>query len=432
MQQSSDVVETEPKRSLISLSAIYLISNLINSAIPFLLLPILTRALSPAEYGAVGMFQTTIAAMAAFIGVSVQGASLRKYYDKGDHENLSAFIGSCMQILLFSALLVLVVLTVFSEQLAFYTGLTTDWLYFALAVCVADFVVQLRLTQWQVRNKAISYGFTQLVRTVLNLTLSLLFVVSLTQGADGRILAIVLSSVAIGVFALGSLKFDGLLTFWRFRKDYIEEALKFGVPLIPHVSGAFLVSAADRFFINTHLGAESTGFYMVAVQLAMGLAIIFDSFNRAFAPWLYSNLSSGSTALHGKVVRYTYFYYGFLLALIPLAFLIGPAILVFIAGEKYSAAGGVVGYLVAGQIFGGMYLMVTNYVFYSKKVGLLSLITISAGLINLLLLVLLLPVMGIKGAALSFCISMFIQFVFTWLLAARRHPMPWLSTGRMI
>lgn len=432
MQQNSEVTGRESKQSLVSLSAIYLISNLINSAIPFILLPILTRALSPAEYGAVGMFQTTIAAMAAFIGVSVQGAALRKYYDKADNEDLSAFIGSCMQILVFSAVLVLAVLVVFSEQLALYTGLSADWLYLAVAVCFSDFVAQLRLTQWQVRNKAISYGFTQFIRTILNLALSLVFVVSLLKGADGRMLAIVLSSVAIGIFAFGSLRMDSLVKFWCFRKDYLEEALKFGIPLIPHVSGAFLISSFDRFFINSHLGAENTGFYMVAVQLAMGLAIIFDSLNRAFSPWLYSNLSSGNVELHGKIVRYTYLYYGFLLALIPLAFLIGPAILVFIAGEKYSAAGDVVGYLVAGQIFGGMYLMVTNYVFYSKKVGVLSLITISAGLINLLLLVLLLPVMGIKGAALSFSLSMFLQFIFTWLLAARRHPMPWFSTGRMI
>ena len=39
-------------------STIYLTSNILNALVPFLLLPVLTRYLTPDEYGQIAMFQT--------------------------------------------------------------------------------------------------------------------------------------------------------------------------------------------------------------------------------------------------------------------------------------------------------------------------------------------------------------------------------------
>ena len=54
---------TEPVswRGLVGNAAIYTLANVTNSAIPFLLLPVLTRVLSPEEYGLVTIFATSAA-----------------------------------------------------------------------------------------------------------------------------------------------------------------------------------------------------------------------------------------------------------------------------------------------------------------------------------------------------------------------------------
>ncbi len=74
-----------------------------------------------------------------------------------------------------------------------------------------------------------------------------------------------------------------------------------------------------------------------------------------------------------------------------------------------------------------MYLMVTNYIFYSKRTALLSASTITAGLVNVGLLVVLISLMGLKGAAVAFAISMAFKFLMTWFVANLRHPMPWFN-----
>jgi O-antigen/teichoic acid export membrane protein len=82
-----------------------------------------------------------------------------------------------------------------------------------------------------------------------------------------------------------------------------------------------------------------------------------------------------------------------------------------------------------GQAFSGMYLMVTNYIFYSKKTGLLSLVTISSGLLNVVFLVVLIKLLGITGAAMAFTLAMALRFLLTWWVAQKRHPMPWFNSS---
>jgi O-antigen/teichoic acid export membrane protein len=81
---------------MLSSSAVYLFSSILNAAIPFALLPILTRHLSPTEYGEVAMLTTLVGALGAFVGLNVVGAAGRKYFD-GDNgrDELRWFIGAC-------------------------------------------------------------------------------------------------------------------------------------------------------------------------------------------------------------------------------------------------------------------------------------------------------------------------------------------------
>ena len=47
-------------KPLLQNAAVYSLSNILNAAIPFLLLPILTRVLLPADYGVLAMFNATL------------------------------------------------------------------------------------------------------------------------------------------------------------------------------------------------------------------------------------------------------------------------------------------------------------------------------------------------------------------------------------
>lgn len=415
------------RNSFVGGAGIYLFSNILNASIPFLLLPILTRYLSPAEYGEVAMFQTFLGLLGAFIGVAFVGAANRKYFDSGlAKKDLAEFIGSCVQLILIFAIIVFAVLFFFKKPVSVWMALQPKYILFAVIVSASTVVIALRLGQWQVQKKSIKYGSLQITQSLFSMLLSLLFVVVLLKGSDGHINAQIIISLLFLIIALILLKKDGLLKIFTWRKDFLAEALRFAVPLIPHLAGGFLLNSVDRFVINQEIGLAEAGVYMVAVQVTAAMGVIFDAINKAYVPWLFEKLKENNQKDKEGIVKLTYLWFLVIILGVLLAFLVGPWLVVFIAGEKYAQAGEVVGWLALGQGFQGMYLMVTNYIFFSKRTGMLSVASIGTGVLNLILLVFFVRLLGLQGAAMAFALSVGIRFILTWLIAHKRHPMPWL------
>lgn len=416
------------KNSLVSGAGIYLLSNILNAVIPFILLPILTRYLNPSQYGEVAMFQTLLGALGAFIGATFVGAANRKFYDSDiDKKEMADFIGSCIQLTVFFSIIVFSILFIFQDKFSEWLSLKPSYVLLGVAVSFCMVIVNLRLGQWQIRKKALKYGVLQISQSLFNMLLSLLLVVVLLKGAEGRINAQIIASIVFAAIAMILLKKDSLINVFIWRKDYLSEVLKFGIPLMPHIAGGFLLTTVDRFVINQEIGLAEAGIYMVAIQLTAAIGIVFDAINKAYVPWLFEKLKADQIKDKRQIVKFTYIWFSLIIVGVMLSFWIGPPIVVLIAGEQYREAGNVIGWLALGQGFQGMYLMVTNYIFYSKKTGLLSVASISSGILNLVLLVVLIRIFGLEGAAIAFATSMGIRFLLTWWIAQKRHPMPWFS-----
>ncbi len=412
--------------SFVKGSVIYVGSNILNAVIPFILLPILTRTLTQAEYGAVTMFQMLGVGLGTIVGLSVHGAANRKYYDQASAEELREYNGVCLHILLTTFVLCLAIIGLWAEPMGRWLNLPVSWLYMALAISTCGFVVQIRLGQWQVRGQPIAYATLQLGQAMVNLVVSLLLVTQLHRAGQGRVEAIFVASLVGATLALISLWRDQLVNFLSFNKAYVHDALSYGLPLIPHVLGFFLLSNVDRLIIGHYLGMDAVGVYGVAFQISLGLSILFDGINKAFVPWLFAILTSNDEQKKRVVVKKTYLWFSLLLLAAGLSFVIGPWFVIHYAGAKYQESAQLIGWVCTGQIFGGMYLMVTNYIFYAKKTAYLALVTLLSGCINVALAIVLIQYYQLAGLVGAFFISKLFQFVLTWALAARVHAMPWL------
>jgi O-antigen/teichoic acid export membrane protein len=406
-------------------AAVYSLSNILNAVIPFLLLPVLTRMLPPSGYGAISMFNATLGVVGAFTGLSVHGAVSVRFVDR-DLIDFPRYVGSCMCILLISTLVTLAVITGFRDPISAFASLPPFWVLMAVLVSFGNFLVQIRLGIWQMDSRPTSYGLFQVSLSAVNMLLSLGLVFWFRQGYEGRLWGITLATALFAACGLVSLFWADWVRFYP-SVSYMKEALAFGVPLIPHTVGIFLIGLADRFIINQRLGLEQAGLYMVAVQLGLALSVATDAFNKAFVPVLYNLLKHDSHAARLTLVRNTWLY--FLIALAVAAAVAGLSywIIDLVAGGKYTGAAGALIWLALGQAFAGMYLMVTNYIFYARKTRPLAFVTLFAGLLGVTLTWFLIPVLGISGAGLSFAVSMLVRFLLTWALAQRVCPMPWFS-----
>lgn len=417
------------KNDLISNGKIYLIANLVNASIPFLLLPVLTRYLTPAEYGEVTMFLTLSVGLTAFVGISVHGIATNMYYEIGEDKSRQAkFIGSCIHIIFFTGFITLCVISFISEYIQEQLGINQYFINAAVIVALANSVIQLRLVQWQVRSKAKKFGLFQVSFSLCNILASLFLVINLNQGSTGRVDAQLMSSILFTVIALIVLKRDNLFKMNSFDVLNYKEICNFGVPLIPHIFGIFLLTSFDRVVISNKLGISEVGIYMVAMQISMGLKVVFDALNKAFTPWLYEQLTIDNNHLKKiKIVKYTYIYCLSLFVFPIVTYFIASLAISIIAGDEYEKASGVLVWLVLGQIFVGMYLMVTNYIFYAKRTLPLSAVSMVSAMIHIALLYVFIGSYGFNGAGVAFAISMLCRFILVWCVAIKVYPMPWFN-----
>ena len=413
--------------SLIAGSSVYLAANLFSALLSLALVLVLTRYLSPAEYGEAAIFLTLVSMCTGIVGLNGVAASARRYYDALPQHEFAEFMGTCVQIVGATALIMMAMFLALREPLSALLGIQARWLVWAVVVAGFAMLVQLVHTQWQVRGATRSSAALQIGETLTVTLLSLLLVVVLREGSAGRIVATIVSSTTFALLALLLLHRMNLLSVAAWRPEHVRYVLKFGVPLVPHIVAFYTLTAADRIVIQSELGLAQVGIYMLAANLAQGALLMFDAINKAYAPWLFERLQSGEPHIKVLIVRYTYAWFGLLLFGGSLAFYIGPWLVKMVGGESYAAAGAVIGFLLLGQVFTGMYLMVTNYVFYAKRTGLLSAVTAASALLNIALLLVLTPKLGIEGAGMAFSIAMATRFLLIWWAAHRSHSMPWFT-----
>jgi O-antigen/teichoic acid export membrane protein len=209
-----------------------------------------------------------------------------------------------------------------------------------------------------------------------------------------------------------------------------RDALRYGVPLLPHALGALLLGMADRFLVTNLMDVGSTGVYVVAVQIGMVLGIAADAFNRAFAPWLMETLQQAGQERKQRIVQYTYFYFGVILAVAAVGTVVAPYLLGALVGPRYQAVAPIVGYILFGNAFMGMYYMVTNYVFIARRTELLSGLSIVVGAATTALNWYLITHRGLSGAAQAFMFGQALLFLGTWVIANYCYQMPWLHAVR--
>lgn len=416
------------RTSLLGSAAVYSISNILNGALPFLLLPVMARLLPPQEYGVLAMFTVLLGIMGAFVGLSVQGAVNSRYMDR-DSIDFPNYVGASLWVLCLSTIVTTILVVILQVPLSKLTAMPPLWIFVSIAGAFSGFVVQIRLGIWLMAKKPVQYGLLQVGMSIVNVSLSLILVIWVSRNASGRMSAQTLATVIAGVIAFGSLLKDGWVDI-RFNKKYIKEIFNFGFPLIPHVVGSFLLASADRLVVNERLGLHDAGIYMVAAQLGVGMAMAADAFNKAFVPWLYEKLKSGGDRDKRAIVSGTWIYFGAALVIAGGMALLSPWIISLCAGPRYHDATGALRWIALGQAFGGMYLMVTNYVFYVRKTAFLGWFTLTSGVIGVGASWLLVPMMGVAGAGAGLAIGMLAKFLLTWWLAHRVYPMPWLSNIR--
>lgn len=398
-------------------------SNIINALLPFILLPVLTRNLTHEQYGLIAMFQAMVFAFDSFMGLSSHEYATRKYYD--NHKADISINNSCLFIYFFSFIFLLLIGGVFHNWIYDLTGLGFKYILLGILTSACSFIIKFKLAQWQIREKAVYFGLFQISRTLINFILSLLLVIFVAMGADGRIYGIFISSLVIFIFAICFLIKDKEIDLNFSRQFKYKEVLSYCLPLIPHSMFAYILSNLDRFMIKSEFGLDNVAIYMVAVQLSMVVSIILQSLNNALSPVLYKELSIANPLSSKKIVNYSYMFSIGIVFISLMSFIIGPWLTPIVGGSKYVESGKFIGWLCLAHALGGVHLLFLNHLYFLKKTKEISFITITSGIFGILFLLIFIHYFGILGAAISAPVTMMTKVILTFYIVKKHSPLPW-------
>ena len=402
----------------------FILSEVADKGIVFLLIPILTRILSPESLSKISTYTIIISLFTVFIWIGAH-ASINVKFFKLKKQELARYMCS-LYYSFFDSLLLMIITFVFSPIISEVFSIESKWLYFSILIPFLQFFTIVNLSLWVNEKNPINFGVYQLLQTFLISTLSIFLIYSLKMEWEGRLYGILFGNI---IFALISLIFiykRGFLDF-QFKKSYFKDILKFGIPLIPHSLSSHIRAAADRFIIVITLGFTLNGIFTIAFEFAYIIVIITHAIQKVWAPYLYSKLSSPDFLISEKKQLVTYIYIYFILFLL-FCFVfsqIAIKILPYFVGENYVIAKTYIPYLCIGFGFHGLYNILSNFLFYHNKTEFLSIVTISCAIVHGFVLYFFTSSYGLIGVAQTSIISYFIMFVFVFLLVNKTTNLPW-------
>ncbi len=400
--------------------------NILNSAVPFLLLPILTAYLTPDNYGLLSLVQLLMLVSLPIVLMNTHGL-LTIEYSKLSLERFQRLVSTILWVPIVGFLSLEVLFFLLEEQIIRYFHIPIEYLYFIPFFVLLQAIPTIITIIFQAKKEPLNFGKYKISMTIANILLSLLFVILFSMNWEGRIYGIVGSFALFTIVGFFILYRLNLLKF-TLDGEFLNISMRFGIPLIPHsIAGTFL-AMSDRVILANMLGESSVGIYSVAFQIASAVTIVLSSINQAWAPNLFEKLNNNPTQEDKKdIVKTTYKIMGVMI-LITLSFIFVSSFVFDIFIDKSYHDGKVItNYIAVAFLFQGFYFMVTNYIFYSKKTHILSYITLFSVLIVFVSNYLLIGAYGIIGAAYAMIIVYISFFLIVWYFSNTIYKMPWLK-----
>lgn len=410
---------------LLSSFAVYTLSGFINAGIPFLILPILTKYLSPGDYGIVSLFSAFESFVLAFVTIGIIDIIGFEYF-RATKEKFRIIFSNSITLSFICCLLLTMIIFCFAETLSQLINLPVSLLLFIPFCCYCFVLSSAVKVLLRNQNRPKSFSLYLILATIFEVLLTLYLVIWVGLKWQGRIGSHLITAVTLLIASFCIFNVLKILSP-SFSMEQSWEILKKGGPLIFDSLSVFVLEVSDRFFIAYLCGMAATGIYSVGSQIAMVILVLTTAFSNSFFPLLYKTLKEKTTDGKVKIVKTTYIYLSSLIVvLVLLSFVITPILFDYIIDARYSEATRYVFWVGLGYFFLSIHVLFKGYLLYNKKVQYLTFVSILVMVTNLVLNFWLINMYGEIGAAYATAISYCLAGLLMVFFAVRNVKMPWL------
>jgi O-antigen/teichoic acid export membrane protein len=404
-------------------SLVYGTGLLLSKSIGFLLLPLYTNYLTPANYGVLELIDLTGFFIGFLVGAGVSDAVLKQYHKAESDETKYKVISTALVFSIVFGGVILAILLPITDKISYlvvgdaqYGGLFRLSL---ISVFIGS-IVELEKAILRVQNSSILFTIASLFSTLLAASLNIYFIAILKIGLVGILYSSLISISIVGLYlTVRQIKISGI----QFDIDELKSMLKYGLPFVPAGIFSFVLMWSDRYFLRIYDDVTAIGNYALGSKLAMIASfLVVTPFLLVWNAYIFEIKNRpDATEVYKKIATYFVFASCFVgLGISVLSY----EMVTIIADPSYIKA-----YTVIPLLVLGIGLMTSDTVFQvgiliKGKSHFLPIAKGIAAICNVVLNVLLIPKYGIIGAAWATAISFLVYIMLIIRFAQKENHIP--------
>ena len=398
---------------LIKNTTIYALGDIIPRLIGFIALPILTRYLTPSDYGIVNYVNTLNTFLLAIGFFSVNTYFLVYYYRCKSREEKKKLLGNLSSFILLANVLIVLILLLFGEY--FFAALGSKiafYPYIVIAVFTNFFNLFsiLPAALFRVIEKPMPLTILNVSRGVIAFILTLVLVIDFHYTALGVLYA---NLIVNFIFAFVFLYMIRHHITWNLNFPQLRKVLAFTLPLVPGSIAYYLTTISDRILIDKYLSLNDLGIYSIAASIALILNIFSFGAYKAFEPYIFKIWESDKFLSIFENIRNS-FVYVLLIGVLCLS-VFSKEFFLLMTDVKFHGAYWYVPMIIIGVYSSSLSMLYGTIITARGKTKINSLVSIIGAMISVTLNIIFLPKFGLLTAAIVSSLAMTIMlFVAMW------------------
>jgi O-antigen/teichoic acid export membrane protein len=268
-------------------SLIYGAGILLSKAIAFVMLPVYTRVLTPSDYGALQLIETTLEVISIIAGSRLASGVFHYYYKAATEEAKRAVLSTALVVLVSSYGVASGATYVFAPRIAALVfgvadGTTVGYIRIAAGSLFLYSFLVVPISFLQLRERSMLFVGLNVARLVVQLSLNILLVVVLRIGVKGVLLSTLYTNLIFAV-VMAALLVSAVGV--RVSRGTAADLLRFGLPFVATQAATFVATFGDRYFLRSAADAAAVGVYGLAYQFGFLLAAVgYEPFNNYWEP----------------------------------------------------------------------------------------------------------------------------------------------------
>jgi O-antigen/teichoic acid export membrane protein len=400
---------------------VYAAGMLLSKAVAFVMLPVYTRYLTPADYGTLQLVEVTFEVVSIVAGSRLGAGIFHFYHKAADLAARRRLLATTLVLMIgtyFAATGTAFALAPALSNLVFRDAQHSALIRVGAAGLAFQSLLLVPLAYLQVRERSGMYVGANTAKLVVQLSLNIVFIVFMRLGAMGVLLSTFVANTLLGGILAAYLVRDVGL---RLSREAARDVLRFGIPFVGTQIATTVSTYGDRYFLQRSASVAAVGIYGLAYQFGFLLAWIgYVPFQSIWDPIRFE---VAKRADRDEVYARAFVYYNvvYLTTAVGIAVLVRDVLRVM-SDPAYLPAADIVPVILLAYVFQGWTEFQNLGVLIRERTAVVTWANWIAAAVAVVLYALLIPAYQGLGAAVATVAAFAVRHAIVYVAAQRLWP----------